>query len=286
MNDTAEMRAVNASASQYDWLSQAVALIPTEKLYRLAEELRDSYQSADPFPHVVIDDLFDNDLLNHLLAVFPSPKDRFWHQFDAEREVKLALDTEDVIPIPIRLFLYFLNGSLFMSFLERLTSIPGLIPDPHWFGGGLHQIERNGKLAIHADFNRQSRLRLDRQLNLLIYLNQDWAADYGGDFEMWNKDMTCCVKKVAPLFNRMVVFSTTDFSYHGHPDELMCPRERSRKSLALYYYSNGRPEEEQSAVHSTLFQPRPQETFRSSVKRRLKPYVPPILFDLYDKVTG
>ena len=286
MSTFVDLRPQSEPVSQYAWLAQAGSLIPTDKLYSLADQLSEGYRAAEPFPHAVIDGLFDDDLLDQLLAVFPSPKDRFWFRFDAEREIKLALDAEDVIPIPIRLFLYFLNGSLFISFLERLTGIPGLIPDPHWFGGGLHQIERHGKLAIHADFNRQSRLRLDRRLNLLIYLNKDWQAEFGGDFELWNRDMTACVKKVAPLFNRMVIFSTTDFSYHGHPDELTCPRDRSRKSLALYYYSNGRPEQELSGIHSTLFQPRPQESFKGSVRRRLKPFVPPILFDLYDRATG
>lgn len=274
-----------AQATPFRWLSDASSLIPTTKLYTIANERREEYQAGSPFPHIVIDNLFDDDVLNELLAVFPDPKLRHWHRFDAEQEIKLALDAEDVIPIQIRLFLYFLNGSLFMSFLEHLTGISGLIPDPHWFGGGLHQIERGGKLAVHADFNRQDRLRLDRRLNLLIYLNKDWSPEFGGDFELWNRDMTACVKKVAPLFNRMVIFSTTDFSYHGHPDELQCPPDRSRKSLALYYYSNGRPDEEISERHSTLFRPRPEESFKGRIRRRLKPFVPPVLFSLYDHVT-
>jgi hypothetical protein len=274
------------AANQFSWLGGATSLIPSDKLYKLAETLRDGYQKAEPFPHVVIDGLFDDSMLDQLIAVFPGPKDPFWYRFDAEQEVKLALNEEDAIPLPIRLFLYFLNGSLFTKFLERLTGIPGIVPDPHWVGGGLHQIERHGKLAIHADFNRHERFNLDRRLNLLIYLNKDWRAEYGGDFELWDRSMTHCVEKVAPLFNRMVVFSTTDFSFHGHPDELLCPRDRTRKSLALYYYSNGRPDDERSGEHSTLFKPRPQETFKGGIKRRLKPYVPPVIFDLYDRLTG
>lgn len=272
-------------ALQFQWLNAASSLVPTTKLYEIARERREEYQAGSPFPHIVIDDLFDDAVLNELLRVFPNPETRHWHRFDAEEEIKLSLDTEDVIPIQIRIFLYFLNGSLFVNFLEHLTGISGLIPDPHWFGGGLHQIERGGKLAIHADFNRQDRLRLDRRLNLLIYLNKDWNPAFGGDFELWDRDMTACVKKVAPLFNRMVIFSTTDFSYHGHPNELLCPPGFSRKSLALYYYSNGRPDEEKSEKHSTLFRPRPEESFKGRIRRRLKPFVPPILFNIYDDVT-
>ncbi|NEN95926.1 MAG: 2OG-Fe(II) oxygenase, partial [Moorea sp. SIO3I7] len=132
---------------------------------------------------------------------------------------------------------------------------------PHFVGGGLHQIEKGGYLKIHADFNRHTKLRLDRRLNLLIYLNKDWQEDYGGHFEMWDTEMTQSQKKILPVFNRCVIFSTTDFSYHGHPEPLTCPEGRTRKSLALYYYSNGRPAEElsKSGDHSTLFKARPGE---------------------------
>ena len=42
----------------------------------------------------------------------------------------------------------------------------------------------------------------------------------------------------------MVIFSTNDFSNHGHPDPVACPQNQSRKSIALYYFSEGRPPED------------------------------------------
>jgi hypothetical protein len=87
-------------------------------------------------------------------------------------------------------------------------------------------------------------MELDRRLNVLIYLNKDWEESYGGHLQLWDKDMKYCKKKYLPKFNSMVVFGTTDFSNHGHPDALTCPDDRSRKSIATYYYSNGRPKEE------------------------------------------
>ncbi len=148
-----------------------------------------------------------------------------------------------------------------VNFLEKLTGISGLIPDPHYLGGGLHQIERGGFLKIHADFNRHSRLKLDRRINVLLYLNRPWEDTWGGHLELWDSTMTICADKIAPLFNRLVVFTTTDSSFHGHPDPLDCPPDVVRRSLALYYYTNGRPEREQSKVHSTLHQARPGEDF-------------------------
>ena len=94
---------------------------------------------------------------------------------------------------------------------------------------------------------------LNRRLNLLLYMNKGWEDAWRGHLELWDRGMKGCVKKVAPVFNRCVIFSTTDDAYHGHPHALECPEGTTRKSLALYYYTNGRPEEERSAPHDTIF---------------------------------
>ena len=140
---------------------------------------------------------------------------------------------------------------------------------------------RGGRLGIHADFNRHPRFDLDRRLNLLVYLNKDWREEYGGHLELWNRGMTHCEVKILPVFNRVVLFSTTDFTYHGHPDPLACPEGMTRKSLALYYYTNGRPTDEVSGGHTTLFRPRTQEDFRLTRRQRVRrvaaAVLPPIL---------
>ena len=142
-------------------------------------------------------------------------------------------------------------------------------------------------MKVHVDFNKHKKMHLDRRLNLLIYLNKDWQEEYGGHFELWNQEMTGCEKKVLPIFNRCVIFNTSDFSYHGHPNPLDCPEDRTRKSLALYYYSNGRPAEEISEKHTTVFKERPGEKFisrkngfKSKSKILAKKLLPPIIFDL------
>ena len=140
-----------------------------------------------------------------------------------------------------------------LQFLEALTGIEGLIPDPYFGGAGPHQIEPGGFLKIHADFNWHPLLKLDRRLNLIVYLNREWREEYGGHIELWDREMTRCERKVLPVWNRTVVFNTTDFSYHGHPEPLASPPGTTRKSVSFYYYSNGRPAEERSAPHDTLF---------------------------------
>lgn len=257
-------------------------------LNNLATQHARKYAQAQPFPHIVIDNFLPENVLIEILKEFPKPEWRDWKNFNRETEKKLESRTELYLGEATRLLLYQFNSSVFISFLEKLTGIEGLIPDPHFEGGGLHQIAKGGFLKIHADFNRHRKLQLDRRLNLLLYLNQNWQEEYGGHLELWDSKMVQCERKILPIFNRCVIFSTTDFSFHGHPEPLTCPKGWTRKSIALYYYSNGRPPEEVSESHSTLFQARPGESFSQKepksvslqLKETMKKFVPPILFDL------
>lgn len=258
-----------------------------EQLMALAENRRESYASASPYPHTVMDDFMPEGVLDAVLGEFPDPKRGDWFEFDSATERKLATKDDSAMGPVTRQVLAQLNSAAFIDFLERLTGIKGLVPDPHFVGGGLHQIEPGGHLKVHADFNRHKRTNLERRLNVLIYLNRDWKDEYGGAFELWNEDMTACVEKVMPYFNRCVVFSTTSTSYHGHPDPLACPEGMTRRSMALYYYSKDRPADEKTAAHNTLFQARPGEElpepsaptrkpFAKRVKPTLRMLVPPI----------
>ncbi len=257
-----------------------LTLLPLEHMSRIVKEKTQAYRTAEPFPHIVIDNFFDDTgILDKVLEEFPGKDQINWTRFNDYHEIKLASKREDQLGPFTRHLIYHLNSSFFINFLEELTGIKGLIPDPHLEGGGLHQILRGGKLGIHADFNRHVKLNLDRRLNLIIYLNKDWQEEYGGHIELWDRAMKRWVKKILPIFNRAVIFNTTDFAFHGHPEPLTCPEDRSRKSLALYYYSNGRPEEELSGAHSTLYKLRPNERAVRSVKHVVNKFIPPIVHD-------
>lgn len=217
------------------------------------EGLHSQYVANSPFPHIAMDGLFPDETLEAVLRDFPRGKDTSWRHFDNPNERKSGFDYRAKLDRDVRDFLYFLNSAMVLEFLEKLTGIDGLIPDPYFGGAGPHQSFRDGYLKIHADFNWHPKLKLDRRLNLLVYLNHDWQETYGGQLELWDSGMTACGAKILPVFNRTVVFSTTDVSYHGHPQPLACPEEMSRKSISMYYYTNGRPEEERSAPHDTIF---------------------------------
>ncbi|HZI64279.1 MAG TPA: 2OG-Fe(II) oxygenase [Thermoanaerobaculia bacterium] len=215
--------------------------------------LSEQYTAARPFPHIVIDGLFEDHVLNQVLAEFPRPGEIEWAAFDNPTEKKLGYRYTSPLKPHLRDFLYEMNSAPVLQFLEALTGIDGLIPDPYFGGAGPHQILPGGFLKVHADFNWHPKLRLDRRLNLLVYLNRDWKEEYGGHLELWDREVQRCEHKILPLYNRTVVFSTTDFSFHGHPEPLACPEGMSRKSVSFYYYSNGRPDDERSSPHDTIF---------------------------------
>lgn len=270
----------NSNDTEEDF--QKFLWLDSDYFRNLASQYHKSYIEAQPFPHVVIDNFLPQSVADQILRDFPSPNSIDWISYDADQEKKLESRSELQIGKITRFVLLQLNSSFFIEFLEELTGIEKLIPDPHFFGGGLHQIERGGYLKIHSDFNKHENLKLDRRLNLLLYLNKNWTDEYGGHLELWDQKMKSCQKRILPIFNRCVIFNTTDYSYHGHPDPLNCPEGWTRKSLALYYYSNGRPVEEVSDSRSTVFKERPGEVFKEtySAKNIYRQIMPPILRDL------
>jgi len=251
-------------------------------LQQLAATHRDAYRSARPFPHAVIDDFMPEDVLDLVVAEFPEPSDSRWWALDSSNERKLTGQDHTMFGPVTRHVLEQLNAAAFLDFLEGLTGIAGLIPDPHFHGGGLHQVERGGHLSVHADFNRHPVTGLERRLNLLLYLNRGWQDAYAGALELWDKDLRACEQRILPVFNRCVVFTTSRFSYHGHPDPLACPEGMARRSLALYYFSRERPatEDGENVRWYTHFagdaEPTPAV---DAFKRGLRRWLPPVAVD-------
>lgn len=199
--------------------------------------LAQQYQAAGPFPHIVMDDFLPADFLRDLLAEFPE-RGADQDSFDRDTErYKTQFPPRQIPGRRMRNLITELNSPAILKFLEAMTGIKYLISDPYFTGGGLHETLPGGHLGVHADFNVHRLLNCERRLNLLIYLNDDWSPDYGGQLELWNKEMTRCEHRVEPLLGRAVVFNTALDSFHGHPDPLTCPPGRARRSIATYYYT-------------------------------------------------
>jgi Rps23 Pro-64 3,4-dihydroxylase Tpa1-like proline 4-hydroxylase len=216
-----------------------------ERLDALAEKWAGVYQSALPYPHFVQDDFFDAEFLREVASEFPDLASSEAQEFNNPKEIKWASKGENTFGPKTRVLMHFLNSEPFLKFIQEVSGIKEtLIGDPYFVGGGQHEIRPGGVLKVHADFNKYPAFNLSRRLNVLIYLNEDWEESFGGHLELWDRDMKSMGASILPVFNRLAMFSTTDFSYHGHPNPLTCPPDRRRRSLALYYYSYGRPSSE------------------------------------------
>jgi len=204
---------------------------------KTGEKYNLQYTTNHPFPHIVLDNLLPRAITEDLLANFPEQPLRKDKIFDGYYEFnKRQISPYYCKARATEIFMFF-NSAPFLQFLEGMTGIEGLISDPYFEGAGYHEITAGGKLGVHADFRIHKKLHLARRLNLLVYLNQDWQNEYGGMLELWKTDMSEAVHKILPIFNRCVVFNTDADSFHGHPDALTCPPERTRRSVALYYYT-------------------------------------------------
>lgn len=227
------------------------------------DELVKQYNSVEPYPHIHLDNFFEEDSAEKMLEVFPKIKDDGWIHYVHVNEKKHGLNKLELIPPYIREVIVELNSPDFIEFLQKLTGIDNLLPDETFEGGGIHQSERGGYLNVHADFTVHPHKRnWRRRVNVLVYLNKDWKPEYGGDLELWDRKMTKCVQKIAPIFNRIAVFNTDEDSYHGLPDPIMCPEEDSRKSIALYYFTE---EENIPKKRSTNYRARPSDGAKAAL---------------------
>jgi hypothetical protein len=215
------------------------SMLPLRTMNAQMKKWHALYSAAEPFPHIVIDDFFNEGIINRVNDEFiPPNQQKDWMTFRHPLEWnKNATANELMIPFFTRHLIYELNSQLFINFLEDLTGFNCLVPDPYMEGGGLHAVLPGGRLEVHADFNSHPQTRFRRKVNLLLYLNDDWDSSYAGELELWDKNMKACVRSVEPIINRMVIFNSTSTSFHGHPEPLKCPENRIRKSIAVYYYS-------------------------------------------------
>ena len=205
---------------------------------RPASELASTYRSGNPYAHIVIDNLLDDEIARMIDKDFPTVGDEGWIHYLHYNEKKHGLNKMDALPESIQEVIKFFNSSKMVKWLEELTGIQNLIADTDMEGGGLHQSQNGGFLNVHADFTVHPHKRnWQRRVNLLLYLNDNWKEEYGGALELWSRDMKTCVQKIQPIFNRGVIFNTDADSYHGFPDPIQCPQSVTRKSIALYYFT-------------------------------------------------
>lgn len=217
---------------------------------------------AEPFKHVVVDNFFPQDFAKELLYNFPDLDSADWERTnDPDIEVKLRTMWKSEFDIPDGIIdaIRILNSSLFLTAMSKVFEIEKIMPDPYFSGGGLNVTVSGGLLDVHVDGNYHDASGLNRRLNAILYLNPNWQEGWGGEFGLYDSTGDSLIKKVAPLHNRLVIFDTNDYSFHGLPDPLNFPQEQVRKSIILYFYTKEPRPSSQIAVsepHSALWKKR------------------------------
>lgn len=239
----------------------------------IGEALMGDYAFAEPFPHAVLDNFLPQEMADGLLQHFP--KETKTHDKVYEKGYggthKRQVSPYDCDEYMQAAFAFF-NSPAMLRFIEGMTNIKSLLPDPYFTGGGLHETSRGGLLGIHADFQVNEALQLRRRVNVLIYLNKDWQASYGGKLELWDRQMQHKIVETMPVFNRCVIFNTDADSFHGHPDPLTTPDGVTRKSIALYYYQAQPIENSTGESRHTMYVARPHDSdkTKAQVQKMLK----------------
>lgn len=211
----------------------ADAVFNIEELERDAPDLRREFQAAEPFPHLVLDDLLH--LSPSAASAFPDMSWSGWFKMvDRYQENKRSCSDLDLIPEPFRALIRELSEPRFLRVLEQITGIKKLIPDPYLAGGGLHLSGPGGILTPHTDFHYYRALNLYRRINVLVYLNENWSPEDGGCLSLYDKQGRA-VQRVVPEWGRVVIFRTDYQSVHGFP--VSVAEGRWRRSVALYYYT-------------------------------------------------
>ena len=226
-----------------------------ESLQERGKVIRDDFQSRKPFRYTMFENFFRPEVSGLLYEGYPSVQDGMWDSTTyVDQKNKFQKNNFEKGSLFNGVFQE-LNSPDFLSWLESVTGINDLIGDDELFGGGLHQSINGAFLNVHVDYNLHPTTKYHRRLNVLVYMNKDWQEEYEGHLELWDLSDHKKVQlaSYSPLFNRCVIFETNEISFHGHPKPLKTPPGVNRKSLATYYYTTRRPENEINAEHNTIY---------------------------------
>jgi 2-oxoglutarate-Fe(II)-dependent oxygenase superfamily protein len=242
-------------------------------LTKSLDELLEDYRTAQPFPHVVLDNLFSSDTLDSLLEELPPASSPKWVNERHDRMIKSNLRSAVDLSDQSFLFAATLHSASFLYFISEITGIQALLPDPYLSGAGYHVIPSGGKFDVHADRNMDHFSGLERRLAMLVYLNKAWEPQFGGQLELWNQDATRCEKVIEPIFNRTVIFEIADKNFHA-VQPVNDRSGRKRISFAVYYHTVGR----NVAFHSSLFAPEIYQGKGQHIRQAARELLPPVLF--------
>jgi hypothetical protein len=240
------------------------------------EELRNTYQHAVPFPHLVVDGLFSPDILDPLLAEIAAMGARQWLLVDTTSRERIRRMRSGVeLGAAGAQLVGLLHSAAFLYLLSEITGVWQLLPDPYLQGAGYAEMQPGDFFNVHSDRNVAYETGLHRRLAMIIFLNKSWDPKYNGQLELWDHDATRCDVSIDPLYNRTVLFEVATPNYHGVPAPIACPVDRSRQSFIVYFHTVG-TDGKVATPHSSIFAPtfyRANLTLRSLAREVTPPVV-------------
>lgn len=226
-------------------------MINLERLNASLPALREQFRTAKPFPHVVLEDVCDANELRNAVSHWPDDSAE-WKTYQKGKRSIIPTEAHGAPLLPL---LRVGSDSRWIAFLEALTGFSGLILGDGFAGGGLAEVRAGGSLGMHVDFNEAKHEKFGtiyRKLNCLLYLNPKWKPEWQGAIELWDRPKSRqVVKCIEPVFNRMVIFESSNKSWHGHPKKLCCPERIARRYCAYYYFIREKPKNHHQ--HSTIY---------------------------------
>lgn len=207
-----------------------------------------------------IDDLLPTDIAKKFYKAFPPVQEmRLLHSFREKKYTSKSL--EKFNPLIADITFAFQDERVVQKIAE-LTSIKDAVGDPLLYAGGISAMERGHFLNPHLDNSHDLDQKNYRVLNLLYYVTPDWRSENGGNLELWDDQVAKSIE-IPSLFNRLVLMSTNDRSWHS------VNRVRAggvRCCVSNYYFSPHSPNGYDTA-HVTYFMARPEQKLRRLVTK-------------------
>lgn len=219
---------------------------------------------SDPFPYGQLDGFLNYEFAHDVQSEIMNISHEDWDRYNNPFEQKYTLRDKNNFPEKLNQLFTELTSDSFVSTLSKIVGYDLRLDTTNNFWG-VHTYGPGDKLDIHVDAGLHPTLGLKKQVTLGIYLSYDWKEEYGCDLEIWrgensvnnNARLIEKVDSISPIFNRLVIFTCNDYSWHGNPEPATCPDTSKRIFITLSYLSENT--EDQNKRTKAFFIARPQD---------------------------